>query len=66
MVLYDTKSKKTHEGHGGNNFIKPLDLQWQNRAMTLSLEKPRAKGNMHIFVAFRVDAVNKQLVSSLN
>ena len=34
--------------------------------MTLSSRKPRAVGNMHVFVACQIDVVNKQLVSPLS
>ena len=32
----------------------------------MSLEKPRAVGNMHVFVACQINVVNKQLVSPLS
>ena len=42
-----------------------MDLHCQNSAMTLSSGKPRALGNIHVFVAYQVHVVNKQLVSPL-
>ena len=32
----------------------------------MSLEKPGAVGNMHVFVACQIDVMNKQLVSPLS
>ena len=45
---------------------KTLDLQCQNRAMTLSSRKSRVLGNMHVFVARQNDVLNMQLVSLLS
>ena len=42
-----------------------MDPQCQNIAMTLSSGKTRAIGNMHVFVSYQINVVNKQLVSTL-
>ena len=43
---------------------KTLDLQCQSRTMFSG--KPRALSNMYVFVACKIDVVNKQLVSPLS
>ena len=45
---------------------KNLDLQCQNRAMTLSSGKSGVVGNMHVFVAYQIDVLNKQFVSPIS
>ena len=40
-----------------------MDFQCQDIAMTLSSGKPKAVGNMHVFVPCQIDVVKKQLVS---
>ena len=62
-LLYSSLTKRFEIMMGAKE-KKTLDLQCQNR--TMSSGKPRALSNMHVFVAYKIDVVNKQLVSPLS
>ena len=67
VIFYCTQFNETLWDHGGSN---PKQKPWISNAKTvwwlMSSGKPRAVGNMHVFVACQIDVVNKQLVSPLS